>query len=61
MATMAIGRAGARNAGILAVQILALANPVLAERLNAYRVKLAEEVEAKDRMLQTAGESQPAA
>jgi 5-(carboxyamino)imidazole ribonucleotide mutase len=61
VATMAIGRAGARNAGILAVQILALNNAVLAERLNAYREKMAQEVDAKDRMLQTAGKSQPAA
>ena len=61
VATMAIGRAGARNAGILAVQILALDNAVLAERLNAYREKMAQEVDAKDRMLQSAGESQPTA
>ena len=61
VATMAIGRAGARNAGILAVQILALSNAVLAERLNAYREKMAQEVDAKDRMLQTAGKSQPSA
>jgi len=57
VATMAIGRAGARNAGILAVQILALDNAVLAERLNAYREKMAQEVDAKDRMLQTAGKA----
>jgi 5-(carboxyamino)imidazole ribonucleotide mutase len=59
VATMAIGRAGARNAGILAVQILALENAVLAERLNAYREKMAQDVDAKDRILQSAGESQP--
>jgi len=61
VATMAIGRAGARNAGILAVQILALSNAVLAERLHAYREKMAQEVDAKDRLLQAAGESQPTA
>jgi 5-(carboxyamino)imidazole ribonucleotide mutase len=61
VATMAIGRAGARNAGILAVQILALDNAVLAERLNVYREKMAQEVDAKDRMLQSAGESKPTA
>ena len=59
VATMAIGRAGARNAGIFAVQILALENAVLAERLNAYREKMAQDVDAKDRILQSAGESQP--
>ena len=55
VATMAIGRAGARNAGILAVQILALTNAGLAERLTVYREKMAQEVDAKDRVLQTAG------
>ena len=35
--TLAIGRAGARNAGVLAAQILALADPKLAERLQASR------------------------
>ena len=61
VATMAIGRAGARNAGILAVQILALSNAALAERLHAYREKMAQEVDAKDRLLQAAGKSQPTA
>jgi 5-(carboxyamino)imidazole ribonucleotide mutase len=61
VATMAIGRAGARNAGILAVQILALVNADLAKRLNAYREKMAQEVDAKDRILQSAGASQPTA
>ena len=31
--TLAIGEAGARNAGLLAAQILALSDPALAERL----------------------------
>ena len=35
--TLAIGEAGARNAGLLAAQILALSDPVLAERLTAWR------------------------
>ena len=37
VATLAIGEAGARNAGLLAAQILALSDPPLAERLAAYR------------------------
>ncbi|CAN5358171.1 5-(carboxyamino)imidazole ribonucleotide mutase [soil metagenome] len=37
VATLAIGEAGAKNAGILAAQILALSNEALAERLAAYR------------------------
>lgn len=38
--TLAIGEAGARNAGLFAAQILALSDPALAERLADYRAKL---------------------
>jgi 5-(carboxyamino)imidazole ribonucleotide mutase len=55
VATMAIGRSGAKNAGIFAVQILALGDPVLSERVKDYREKMAREVEEKDRLLQDAG------
>ena len=55
VATMAIGRAGAKNAGIFAVQILALGDPLLGEKLRAYREKMARDVEEKDRVLQKAG------
>nr|WP_251139389.1 5-(carboxyamino)imidazole ribonucleotide mutase [Exiguobacterium sp. s146] len=37
VATVAIGRAGATNAGLLAVQILSLQFPELVERLDTYR------------------------
>jgi 5-(carboxyamino)imidazole ribonucleotide mutase len=37
VATLAIGEAGARNAGLLAAQILALSDTALAGRLAAYR------------------------
>ena len=37
VATLAIGEAGAKNAGILAAQILALSDDALADRLAAYR------------------------
>lgn len=37
VATMAIGAAGAANAGLLAAGILALTDPALAERLQAWR------------------------
>ena len=37
VATLAIGEAGAANAGILAAQILALSDPDLADRLSAFR------------------------
>ncbi|HXG15050.1 MAG TPA: 5-(carboxyamino)imidazole ribonucleotide mutase [Calidithermus sp.] len=49
VATVAIGKWGAANAAILAAQILAGADPALAERLAAYRRRLAEEVEERAR------------
>ena len=52
VATMAIGKAGAKNAGLLAVQIIALGDPALSAKLQAYKEVMAEEVEAKDRALQ---------
>ena len=55
VATMSIGKAGAKNAGIFAVQILALGDPVLAIKLKAYRENMAREIEEKDRVLQSAG------
>ena len=39
VATLAIGEAGARNAGILAAQILGLNDPALAQRLAAFRAR----------------------
>jgi len=41
VATMAIGPAGAKNAAILAVQILALSDDALAAKLEAYKTELA--------------------
>jgi 5-(carboxyamino)imidazole ribonucleotide mutase len=52
VATMAIGKAGAKNAGLLAVQILALSDSSLAGRLLDYKVRMAAEVEEKDAALQ---------
>jgi 5-(carboxyamino)imidazole ribonucleotide mutase len=37
VATLAIGEAGAKNAGLLAAQILALSDPALGQRLSAFR------------------------
>jgi 5-(carboxyamino)imidazole ribonucleotide mutase len=42
--TLAIGEAGARNAGLLAAQILALSDPALAERIAERRAALTESV-----------------
>lgn len=52
VATVAIGKAGARNAGYLAAQILALSDPLLAERVARERAGNAETVSAKDAQLQ---------
>ncbi|MGE5589617.1 MAG: 5-(carboxyamino)imidazole ribonucleotide mutase [Bacillota bacterium] len=43
-----VGLDGARNAGLLAVQMLALGDPSLAGRLEAYRQEMAETVRRKD-------------
>jgi phosphoribosylamine---glycine ligase len=45
VATVSVGKAGATNAGVLAAQILALADPELTARLEAYKARLAEKVE----------------
>jgi len=52
VATMAIGNGGARNAGLLAAQILSLKDPDLREKVIRYKKDLAAEVEQKDRELQ---------
>jgi 5-(carboxyamino)imidazole ribonucleotide mutase len=44
VATMAIGKAGAANAGLLAAQIIALGDPKLAERLVKWRAARAQEL-----------------
>lgn len=46
VATFAIGAAGARNAALFAVAILALSEPDLAERLQRFRAEQAEKVRA---------------
>jgi 5-(carboxyamino)imidazole ribonucleotide mutase len=51
VATVAIGKPGAINAGILAAQILAAADPALAKKLHAHKEKLAEGVEEKSRKM----------
>ena len=53
VATVAVGKPGARNAGILAVQILALNNPELAAQLIAFREEMARQVEAKAKKIES--------
>jgi len=50
VATVAIGPAGAANAGLLAVAILATARPELRKQLQAYRAELADQI-ARDSVL----------
>lgn len=52
VATVAIGKPGATNAGILAAQIIATSDPELKKKLYTYKEKLATGVEEKSRKLQ---------
>jgi len=47
VATMAIGKSGARNAGILAAQIIATSDPELGRRLENFKQEMALQVEKK--------------
>ena len=51
VATVSIGKAGAKNAGILAAEILAIEDRGLRDRLRAFRKKMASDVEEKGRRL----------
>jgi len=51
VATMGIGKSGARNAAVLAAQILARGDQALARRLHEYKKRLALQVEQQDRKL----------
>jgi phosphoribosylcarboxyaminoimidazole (NCAIR) mutase len=52
VATMAIGKAGARNAGLFAVQLLALHDAELTRKLVEFKADMATGVEAKAKALQ---------
>ena len=52
VATVAIGKPGATNAGVLAAQILAVGDPALAGRLRDYKARLEEKVEAAAKRLE---------
>jgi len=51
VATVAIGKPGATNAGILAAQILGLSSVGLAKKLDAHKEQLANSVEEKSKKL----------
>jgi phosphoribosylamine--glycine ligase len=54
VATMAIGKSGARNAGILAAQIIATADPALGEKLEKFKQEMALQVEEKAKAVEAA-------
>jgi phosphoribosylaminoimidazole carboxylase PurE protein len=51
VATMAIGKSGAKNGALMAIRILALEDEGLREKLNAYIKKMAKTVEEKQKAL----------
>ena len=53
VATMAIGKSGAKNAGIFAAEILALKNPSLTKKLKEYRKELADKIEKDNNKLRS--------
>ena len=51
VATVAVGKAGAKNSAILAVQILATSDSELSQKLHDYKDNMREEVLKKDKAL----------
>ncbi len=51
VATVAVGKSGAKNSAILAVQILATSDDELAQKLKDYKSNMREEVLEKDKKL----------
>jgi 5-(carboxyamino)imidazole ribonucleotide mutase len=51
VATVGVGSGGARNAGILAVQMLALSDPSLRKKLEDFRAKLPQKIAEKNAAL----------
>ena len=52
VATMGIGKSGAKNGAVLAARILALNDKVLAARLQAFKLEMVREVEEKARKIE---------
>ncbi len=55
VATMSVGELGAKNAGLLAIQILALKHPVIYSELKKYRDRLANELAEKNKKFDELG------
>ncbi len=52
VATVGIGSGGARNAALLAIQMMALSDDSLAQKLVQFKQRLVEKIENKDKNLQ---------
>jgi phosphoribosylcarboxyaminoimidazole (NCAIR) mutase len=55
VATVAIGKAGAKNAALLAVQMLSLKDVALNKKMAVYRKKNGDTIIEKDKRLQRLG------
>lgn len=52
VATMGLGKSGASNAALLAIQILSLKEPSLVAKLKEFKKKMASQVEVKSKRIQ---------
>jgi len=52
VATMGLGKSGASNAALLAIQILSLNDPSLVKKLKEYREEMAAQIEIKSKKIQ---------
>ncbi len=55
VATVSIGKAGGKNAAVLAAQIIARKDPAVGEALRAFRKEMADEVIRKARIVEQGG------
>jgi hypothetical protein len=60
VATMSLGKAGAKNAGIFAAQIIATTDVKVANRLKVFKVEMERDVEEKAKKLATTTAAEPA-
>ena len=51
VATVAVGKSGAKNSAILAIQILATSDEILAQKMVEYKENMRTEVLEKDKKL----------
>jgi hypothetical protein len=61
VATMSLGKAGAKNAGIFAAQIIATADVKVANRLKVFKVEMERDIEEKAKKLTAVVCAEPAA